>query len=262
MTFTEAMERLSADHRDRVNNVLRILGESAAIYYRAVCNVERESRLLPAAWEELLAALVVASDDSSSIRRTFIDCLRRWTLNGPPLTLFTPKSFGRATTTEYFSRLLVEKGYFASVPAAKSSIRSLLMKPQEVVARRWQRFDLGKYLMWSTFSTGANQDDPFDGMPSSADAIRGALGLDPNERGQPLLLMVYALPSGVLARFPTVAEAFAGERWNYFFTPAPVGAPYGMAMPWPECEDSAPRPEVVHEVILGINIIAPLKRIL
>ncbi|MGH9762079.1 MAG: hypothetical protein ACREAC_14730 [Blastocatellia bacterium] len=263
MTLTDALSLLPDGHRKRVEDHLKTLGTCAAIYYHAVCCLERETRLSPETWEAVLKSLVgIPTGDPNVVHNALVDCLSRWILNGPPLTSFRPKMYGRAVSMEYFSRLLVEQGYFGSISGAKRSIRSLLLKPREVVARRWQRYHLGKYLMWSTFSTGANPEDPFDGIPNSADVIRGALGLDPNERGEPLLLLVYSLPTNVIPRFPTVAEAFAGEKWNYFFTPAPLGAPYGMTMPWPEYEDLPPRPEVVHEVILGGNISAPLIKVL
>ena len=65
----------------------------------------------------------------------------------------------------------------------------------------------------------------------------------------------------VIARFPTVAEAYAGDKWNYFFTPAPCDALYGVTLPWWEYEGCSPRPEVVHEIIQGVCITAPILRV-
>jgi hypothetical protein len=263
MTFAEALGVLSDSNRQRIEDVLRILGQCAALYYRAVCSVECESRLLPEAWKAVFDALLtIKSDEPNTIRKALIDCLRDWTLSGPPLVSVFPRSYGRAVTVEYFCRVLVDKGYFGSVSAATRNIRSLLLKPHEIVAKRWRQYYLGKHLMWSTFSTEPDQENPFMGMPDSANAIRGILGLDPNEKGEPLLLMIYSLPANVIPRFPTIAEAFAGEKWSYFFTPAPRGASYGMTMPWPEYEDHTPRPEVVHKLILGAQIVAPLVKVL
>src|SRR5262249_46148874 len=135
-------------------------------------------------------------------------------------------------------------------------------KPQRVVVARWRNMPLGRYLMWSTFSLESNSGRPFDGMPNSADVVRGLLGLDHNERGLPLLLFEYTLPMSVTLRFPTVAEAYAGDSFPYFFRPAPAGAPHGLIMSWPEYQDQSPRPEVVHEVISGGLLAAPLKEVL
>ena len=138
----------------------------------------------------------------------------------------------------------------------------MLSKAQDVVAQRWRNYEMGRYLMWSTFDAATSTANPFEGISNTADAIAGLLGLDRNERGRPLLLLTYTLPASVAPRFPTVAEAYAGGVWPYFFRPASPGAPYGMTMPWPEYQHEAPRPEVVHEVIRGAQLAAPLRQVL
>jgi len=87
------------------------------------------------------------------------------------------------------------------------------------------------------------------------------LGLDCNEAGLPLLLFEYEIPPRVVIRFPTVAEAYSGGAWPYFFRPAPRRSPYGMTMPWPEFERRQPRPEVVHEVIDMGFMTSPIRRV-
>ena len=90
-------------------------------------------------------------------------------------------------------------------------------------------------------------------MPNDARDIRAQLGLDlgldQDERGD-LLLFEYALPDGITARFPTIADAYAGDTWLWFFRPARRGEPYGKTLPWPGCPN-APCPELVHESIKG-----------
>ena len=98
-------------------------------------------------------------------------------------------------------------------------------------------------------------------MPDSADGIRGLLGLDREEKGLRLLIFEYKLPVHHSIHFPTVAEAYAKDVWPYFFRPAPPGAPYGMTLPWPEYSHEPPRPEVVHHVIRGIQLTAPLREV-
>jgi hypothetical protein len=177
------------------------------------------------------------------------------------LTSVKPEFFGRAVSLDYFCRLFVETGNFGSVQSAKRNIRTALFKSETITAKRWRNYPLGKHLMWSTFSTGTNPQDPFQDLPNSAEAIRGSLGLDPNEGNKPLLLLIYTLPLGVIPLFPTVAEAYAGNQWNYFFTPSPTAAICGLTLPWPKYAHFAPRPEVVHKVLHGRQLAAPIKRV-
>jgi len=264
MTLKEALTLLSLDKKEQVEKTLDIFAKCSGLCLRARVNLDSESRLPHAAWESLVDGLLLPQlgEDVGVIQRAIIDGLRPWILHGPPLTSFTPKYLGRAVSLDYFCRFLVEGGYFGSIETARRSIRSLLGRPGEVIAKRWQNYPLGKYLMWSTFTTGGHKENPFDGMPNSAEGIRGVLGLDPNDRDKPLLLLAYTLPLDVTPLFPTVAEAYAGIQWNYFFTPAPAGANYGLTLPWPKYENHRPRPEVVHKVILGKQITSPLKRVL
>lgn len=262
MTLIEALVSLSNDDKEHLEKILASFASSSGLCFRARANLDSESRLPLAAWESLFDVLLGERGEYiGTIQKALIDALRPWILHGPPLTRFNPEYLGRAVSLDYFCRLLVDGGYFGSAENAKRSIRSVLSKPEEITAKRWKNYPLGKYLMWSTFATGGNQRDPFDGMPSSAEGIRGVLGLDPNERNKPLLLIVYTLPTGVAPLFPTVAEAYAGVQWNYFFTPAPIAADYGLTLPWPEYEHFAPRPEVVHKVIPGRQVAAPIKRV-
>lgn len=262
MNYSEAARLLSDGERQSIEKTLAAFGQHTALCYRARCSLDSESRLLPEAWKTVFDALLtVTAKEVNRVQKVLATAFREWTLKGPPITLSHPKSLGKAITFEYFCRLLVEKGYFGSVKTARRNVRNLQHQTQEVISQRWRHYDLGKYLMWSTFSTGGRQEDPFDGVPYSADGIRGVLGLDPNERGKPILLMVYSLPPHVIARFPTVAEAYAGDKWNYFFTPAPCDALYGVTLPWQEYEECSPRPEVVHEIIQGVCITAPILRV-
>ena len=262
MTLIEALALLSNNDKERLELILASFASSSGLCFRARANLDSESRLPLAAWESLFHVLLgKRGEDIGTIQKALMDGLRPWILHGPPLTTFKPEYLGRAVSLDYFCRLLVDGGYFGSAENAKRSIRSVLLKPKEIAAERWKNYPLGKYLMWSTFATGGNQQDPFAGMPSSAEGIRGVMGLDPNERNKPLLLIIYTLPVGVAPLFPTVAEAYAGVQWNYFFTPAPIAAHHGLTLPWPEYEHFEPRPEVVHKVISGKRVAAPIKRV-
>lgn len=263
MTFVEVLESLSYEDKEHIGKVLATFSSCTALCLRLRSNLDSESRLIDEAWKGLLGALLPlkVEDDPSLVQKAIIESLRPWVLQGPQLIALRPTYLGRAVTIDYFCRFLVDSGHFGSIKSAKRNVRNLLLKPKEVTARRWQNYPLGKYLLWSTFSIEGNPQNPFDGLPSSADGIRGVLGLDPNEKGKALLLLAYTLPPSVVPLFPTIAEAYAGDRWNYFFTPAPKGATHGMTLPWPEYEDYAPRPEVVHKIVFGERLSSPIKRV-
>ena len=107
--------------------------------------------------------------------------------------------------------------------------------------------------MWSTFNDTTAGGDPFDGCTGSPSALRHAFGLVdpgpamPDERE--FILCIYDVPSDVDVRFPTIADAYAGDDWNPNFLCSPAGAPWGTT--------SGGRPEVVHAVIHGETLTAP-----
>jgi len=239
--------------RDQIAGKLRLLRDRVEVGPVAVDNLFAEPRLPREAWlgmiEALRRALFAADDVKAAITRFSRD----WTLKGPPLST-QPASFCRAVSVARFSRLLVELNYFASVERAVQNVRSTLRKPVQVVISRWDKYDLGRHVMWSTFDL-AGQDAFRES--DSAEYICGVLGLDidPDEPGNDLILLVYTLPPGNPARFPTVADAYAGSTWSPYFRPAPVGSPHGWTMPCREFRKEQPRPEAVHRVIQGNRLI-------
>lgn len=63
-------------------------------------------------------------------------------------------------------------------------------------------------------------------------------------------------------KVPTTADAGAGESWNYYFHPAPLGEPFGLTRAW--CVDSDVelfKPEVVHEPVPLGCITQPIERV-
>jgi len=105
---------------------------------------------------------------------------------------------------------------------------------------------------WATFDVGRDRSpsglDPFGSMALEADVIRARLGLSTNDKGKDLLLFVYELPSHMIARYPTIADAYAGDEWPYYFRPSLEGERWGMTMPWDGC-GMPPCPEIVHEAV-------------
>ena len=255
MTLLDALATISTSDRAQVEAKLQILRNHTGNSSQAVINLYLENRLLSGAWQALFSELLSVSFDPVMIRRAITNSFRRYVLQGPALVPPHPAVFGRAVTPIEFCQQLVSLGHYNSLSTAQRNLRMLIGRPRGVLVRRWRNFDLGRYLMWSTFSAGR----PFDGLPDSAKVIRGLLGLK-RRRGD-LLLLEYTFPPGVVPRFPTVAEAYAGDEWFYYFRPALEGDPHGKTMPWEEYQHETPRPEVVHEVIKGTQLAAPLWKV-
>jgi hypothetical protein len=262
MTFAEAIETLSVAERQHVEEKFQILAQHTGVCLQAVTNIHSESRLPLEAWTALFEVLLQVGSESGAIRAVMTECFRGCTLCGPEVTIPHPKVFGRAVTADEFFRLLHKLYYFDTVEDAAREVQRMLWEPKEVVVERWVDFDLGRYLMWSTFSPETDIEDPFEGMPDSAEYIRGVLGLNRDEQGRQLLLLEYTLPADISPLFPTVAEAYAGDSWSYYFRPAQPDHLHGWTMPWDEYGSEKARPETVHKVIRGAQLNAPLRQVI
>lgn len=259
MRLDSYLAKLSEAKRKGVQDRLSTLETASAIGRQAVINLRAETRLPSAALKDLMAGLLKSANDAGEIKQAMTAVMRCHVLEDRELPPPLPSSLGRAVTLDQFARLLKDQGYRSTVLLARRAIRSLLGRSGRVVRNRWRTYSLGKYLMWCTFDQSLSAADPFATMPSEADEVRALLGLSVEDRGKELLLLVYELPADAKLRYPSVAEAYAGSGWNYFFRPAAEGAPFGLTMLWPEREKEAPRPEAVHEVITGGNLTAPLR---
>jgi hypothetical protein len=261
MSLTEALAKLNPHDQRQIREKLLILATHSGIGRSAADNMYLESRLPEAAWDALFGALLSVGADPGEIRDAITNATRAWTLNGPAVAHAHPVTLGRAVTAVRFcQQQLVSSGRYSSISSARRALTYLLGKPPSSVARIWRSIDLGVYLMWSTFNS-AFGSRPFDSLPPSATIIRGRIGLSKNQRGA-LLILEYTLPSHVSQRFPTIADAYAGTEWNYFFRPAPPTALYGLTMPWLEFELEEPCPEVVHKVVSTVQLSSPLKLVL
>jgi hypothetical protein len=251
MNLQQALRKLDARRRAQVMKKLAKLNKWAG-GYQVLLNLRAETRLVPDAWSDVLGTLRSMRGSASALRPVISRSLRRWILHGailkpPPITL------GRAVTLDIFCRHLRERGYYASERAALHAVRRMLRKAPPLVAREWRDFDLGRYVMWATFDP-SGMKRPFEHFPADADQIRALLGLSPNEKGLSLLLLEYSLPMMTTPRFPTLADAYAGTSWPYYFRPAPPGAAHGLTMPWEET--LPPQPETVHEIVRGAQVTA------
>jgi len=262
MTYEEALTALPEADRQQIKEKLRILRE--APYSQAARNIEAERRLPQEIWRALFETMLTAAFDSEAIRGAISESfgVPGRTLRGPELTPPHPTRLGRAATADEFCRWLFKLRYFNTVEDAFRDVQRMLWESAEVMAEHWSDFDLGQYVMWSTFNVQPLTEDPFEGMPDSADGIRGVLGLDRSQRGRPLLLFEFTLPANVKPLFPTIAEAYAGDKWSCFFRPALPDDRHGWTERLPESQNEKPRPETVHKVIGGAQLSAPLRQVI
>lgn len=259
-TLHEILASLSPTVQGEVRTKLQDLSRHSALTFQAVHNLNVESRLSEECWKILVQNLIVATNANAQHHAVTM-ALRPYTLRGPEVSHSQFGVLGHAVTMTAFVHLLVKLRYYGCYESAHRAILNKLRKSLAVTKRWWGHFEIGRFLLWSTFNPDSITGRPFDGFSGSADEIRGLLGLDRNDRYDPLLLFEYTLPAGEGGRFPTVAEAYSGDSWSYFFRPAPATAAYGLTMPWPEYEERIPRPEIVHRVLKVSNLVEPLHRV-
>ncbi len=142
-----------------------------------------------------------------------------------------PTILGRVISEErlHLNFFEVNRRSFSFPQEAGSVLDALITEPIEVARERYGSYRLGQYLMWSTFDPGYGHR-PFEGISDDPQRIRGILGLEPG-RSEPLFVLEYTLPNHVVPAFPTIADAYAGWVWPYYFSPAPAGEPHGWTIP-------------------------------
>ena len=237
------------EKQDWQQTVAILVGSGQAVVLN---NVRTESRLDADAWESVVA--VLPRSTWAEIQAVTTLAFRGHTLNGDEIA-GTPSPKGRALTVERFKALLKESGLYPTDADADQFVRDLQTgsTPPFGFARQLTGCPLGSYHIWSTFDDTTAGGDPFDGCTGSPGQIRHAFGLVdpgpamPDERE--FVLCVYDVPSGVPVRFPTIADAYAGDDWNPNFQCSPAGASWGTT--------SGGRPEVVHAVIGAETLTAP-----
>jgi hypothetical protein len=246
--------------RDAVNAALRVL--AAMEGGSDVADNLRDERLLTCEfWGTLIARFVACSSDEAAICTTIRSHIQKvGTLKGPPARIPAATAvFGRVLTHHQLADALAVDGQFGTPNDALQHVEIAEKSPVQYLRRAWEEIDLGHFVMWSTFDpTGA---PPFAAIPKSADEIRARLGLDPADSGRPLILLQYALPNSHTPRLPTIAEAYAGDKWHRGFKAASdeqIGLGYGMTKPWEKVSGDG-LPEVVHEPVKGSQLAERLE---
>lgn len=224
-------------------------------------NLEAESQLCKEAWEAVGAILSGAVLDAPSLQRTLTAAFRNFILKSNPIPPPAPSPLGRAVTKERYVEILREQFGFNTEDEKEQFLADLLESSATIDSHRMLLG--GKLLcrsgriMWATFDLlpdgSVSGRDPFTQMATDANGIRAQLGLDPNEAHMDMLIFVYNLPHGIAAHFPTIAEAYAGDEWYWYFRPAGEFENWGYTMTWP-LSALSPCPEIIHQAITADNI--------
>lgn len=253
-TLFEALGRRGTAVHQEFHHRLRTLASVSATHRQAYINLQAESRLGFAAWDEIIGAVLSGDPSPDALQDRLRDTYRKYLLTGPDVRACSSVVLGRAVTVERFCTMLKDRNMHPDIDSARDELESISKLSVAQLQRRWERRELGRYLMWGTFSQ--DPGDPFLDMHRTTDAFRCILGLDQNESGLALLLLTYSLPHTVTACFPTIADAYSGDVWVYYFRPASPTDPHGWTLTWDKCSDQSGRPEIVHRVITGERLTA------
>jgi hypothetical protein len=244
-----------------------MLSGAGAAQRQFVLNLDADCHLCEAAWETIREVLLRDIPTAADLQTALRDACRRHMLQGDPIVVPFPASLGRAVTRDAFADVMRYQFVF-NTAGEEDQFMDDLLEPRATAADN--RAQLGGKLlarggrvMWATFDYEAGTStfgpDPFAGIRPEADAVRAHLGLSTNDAGKDLLLFVYTLPAGVTPRFPTIAEAYAGDDWSYYFRPARDGERWGYTMTWNVTPSPTPRPELVHEPVTGDNLVEKIR---
>jgi len=255
VAFIDEFNKLDPAKQAETRRRLTILAGASATGRQVDQNLWNEHRLPRAAARDILEALRSAKADAGELKKAYTGACHGHILKGPDIKGARPGLLGRAVTTKRYYAMLVEAKKFSSEASARAAIRRRLGLPASETARRMRRTPLARYVQWATFCPTDRNMNPFDSLPVGADDIRDHLGLDPAEKGQPLLLFVYRLPSAVPILFPTVADA----AWHSHFRPAPNDPDIESGLTLPLAESLSPQPEVVHKPVNGDTLRRPIE---
>jgi len=256
--FSDVINSLDPGRQAELRRRLSVLAKASATGRQVEQNLWNENRLPRASAKAVLRALLSATDDAGDLKRAYADACHAHTLEGPKVKVLPPILLGRAISMARYCAMLVDAKKFSSVASARAAIRRRLSLSARVTAHRMRRTPLQRdgRIMWATYSRADRHKNPFDSLPAGADALRDLLGLDPAEKGQPLLLFVYRLPSGTPILFPTVADA----AWHYAFRPALNDPNIESGLTLPLVENLQPQPEVVHKPVNGDALKHPMEQ--
>jgi hypothetical protein len=247
---------LRADDADGINGKLAGLAASETRLRRLVDATQGEKRVHEDLWKGFFDTVRAAPADE------LVALIRQWarehTASGLHSDWIAP--LVRVTSKAALVRGLQAQSTSSGLGLTYAVAIRLV---DDLTSARWESgvqratdlgLNIGIFVIWATFAT---EDMTYAGLSGSAQDIACELGFDDAagagvayEGDLPLLLIEYEPPTDTEVRFPTAIEAWAADPPNYYFTPAPAGARWGMTQPWPNAKPHhRPRPEVVHRPV-------------
>lgn len=270
MKFSDFLEALPESERLTIEaaweEYRELLTNAGGAHRQFAINLEAECMFCEAAWQSIRVVVLGRITDVSELKIELTRVCRLHALQGERIAPPIPSPLGRAVTKEMFVEVLREQFTFNSDNERDQFMFELLDSSATMASNSTQLRNklLAKAnrIMWATFNLGADGmptgNNPFDGMPDDADRIRARLGLSTEDKGKDLLLFVYNLPLGMQAHFPTIAEAYAGDSWTWYFRPALESERWGRTMTWDACPDP-PLPEIVHKTVACDNLVVKIR---
>lgn len=178
-----------------------------------------------------------------SVRAAVAQVARGHVLSGPPATVPADTILGSLLPLDTLASQLVATGDARTVAHGRKLARSVLDGHNGDLANR---MTFGHHVIWATFNP--NGGSPLD-YDWTVDHLLCVLGRSRQLAGETLVTAEYKLPKHITPHIPTSFDAYAGTGWHYYFRPSPPTAGYGRTLPWDECSDDPPRPEVVHKAL-------------
>ena len=260
-TFEIAFISFSSVQQEIIRRRLTSISVASAIGRQVEQNIFTESRLPVTSAKEILEGILNACDDHhQTVKNDYIDSCQKHILKGPLTGGLRPGLLGRAVTGDdfYDNVYTSRRSVFPSLPRAREWVRQMLRLSARQTAYRMRRTLLGRYVMWATYCKSNPYRNPFELLAGTADDLRDILGMDPADRGKPVLLFVYEPPSDLDLRYPTVADA----QWHHQFRPAPDDPQVESGLTLPHTPELECQPEVVHEPVMGETIREAIKEVL
>lgn len=258
MTALESVLAGDPDRERAVRDALDELASKSPVAAQAVRNIWKDTRVNDATWESLIQTLCAQPKNADAIAQACSAAFARDILQAQEIHIPSCAVFARAVRWDVFVRFLRDLPELAMLTDAEAShrLQRVLSRGVSEVLAELGDIPLGRWLCWSTFDAFGNR--PLQAFSESTLALQANLGLDSSYPHKAVVTFEYRLPSNAKARFPTVAEAYAGAAWNYYFCPAHSHEECGFTLPWPDIGGAKRRREVVHELPRVSDLVHPI----
>jgi hypothetical protein len=257
--FRDVLAACAQPLQDETLKRTRKLKREKGVLHQAVANFDLERNLSCRFWYGLINAINRVPDEVNGLCGSIRKYMRSALFQGPTARLPAGVTLGRATSRKDLVAHFRTRKYFPDKLSASLSIDEVMSVPVEDARRKWGMYDLGTHVMWSTFDPAGGR--PFERPGLTARVIRAILGLGGWRSRHPVLTLEFQLDARQSAYLPTVAEAYAGNKWLSLFRPSGVEEildGYSWTQPPDAFASRYPgMPEVVHAPVSGAALVHP-----